>query len=323
MDPISDLTKQIRSSSRIMVRELGFMHSTLAATDYSPSAVHALLEIEQNPPITAAHLVEILGLKKSTVSRLIQKLIHNGEIEESANIADGRLKNLSLTAKGKSLVSDIHRFGQQQVTSALAQLVFKQQQIVAEGMTLYANALKQQRLGQTITSPQSIDIVEGYQSGLIGRMTQMHAEFYFKHANFGDFFERQIATGVSEFINRINEPCNQIWSAVHNNRIVGSIAIDGQDLANSHAHLRWFIIDQECRGMGAGKLLLDKALSFCHAQSFNAIELWTFKGLLAASKLYQQAGFQLVQEQEGTQWGTSVIEQHYIKKFIGCGCSAS
>lgn len=129
------------------------------------------------------------------------------------------------------------------------------------------------------------------------------------------FFEKQIATGVSEFIDRIGEPCNQIWSAVHNNHIVGSIAIDGQDLANSHAHLRWFILDQKYRGMGAGKLLLDKALAFCQMQSFNAVELWTFKGLSAAAKLYQQAGFQLFQEQEGAQWGTSVIEQHYIKNL--------
>jgi hypothetical protein len=39
------LITEIRRSSRLMVRELGFMNSTLAATDYSPSAVHTLLEI--------------------------------------------------------------------------------------------------------------------------------------------------------------------------------------------------------------------------------------------------------------------------------------
>ena len=35
----------IRRSSRLMVRELGFMGSTLASTNYSPSAVHTLVEI--------------------------------------------------------------------------------------------------------------------------------------------------------------------------------------------------------------------------------------------------------------------------------------
>lgn len=188
MNNTIDLTKQIRSASRVMVRELGFMHSTLAATRYSPSAVHALLEVEQNPTITAAQQIEILGLEKSTVSRLIQKLIHNGEIIETINIKDGRLKNLSLTDSGKNLVNHIHLFRQQQVTSALKQLSAKQQHIVAEGLTLYASALKQRRLGQTYNNYQPIDIFEGYRSGLIGRMTQMHAEFYFEYANFGEFF---------------------------------------------------------------------------------------------------------------------------------------
>ena len=36
------LVSEIRVASRLMVRELGFMNTTLAATDYSPSAVHTL-----------------------------------------------------------------------------------------------------------------------------------------------------------------------------------------------------------------------------------------------------------------------------------------
>ena len=42
----ASLINEIRVASRLMVRELGFMNATLAATDYSPSAVHTLLEIE-------------------------------------------------------------------------------------------------------------------------------------------------------------------------------------------------------------------------------------------------------------------------------------
>ncbi|MEO6680028.1 MAG: MarR family transcriptional regulator, partial [Pseudomonas sp.] len=33
----SDLINLVRSASRLMVRELGFMQATLAATDYPPS----------------------------------------------------------------------------------------------------------------------------------------------------------------------------------------------------------------------------------------------------------------------------------------------
>ena len=39
------LVDAIRAASRQMVRELGFLQTTLAATDYPPSAVHTLIEI--------------------------------------------------------------------------------------------------------------------------------------------------------------------------------------------------------------------------------------------------------------------------------------
>ena len=44
--PVADLTliDDIRAASRQMVRELGFMEATLAATAYPPSAVQAILD---------------------------------------------------------------------------------------------------------------------------------------------------------------------------------------------------------------------------------------------------------------------------------------
>ena len=71
----SPLIDEIRTASRLMVRELGFMSATLAATDYSPSAVHTLLEISLRGAMTAAQLVQILGLEKSSVSRMLARLV--------------------------------------------------------------------------------------------------------------------------------------------------------------------------------------------------------------------------------------------------------
>ncbi len=63
--------QDIRAASRLMVRELGFMNQNLAATDYPPSAVHAMLEVEAHGSMAAAQLVQILGLEKSSVSRML------------------------------------------------------------------------------------------------------------------------------------------------------------------------------------------------------------------------------------------------------------
>lgn len=308
------LVEEVRSASRTMVRELGFMRATLAGTDYSPSAVHALLEIEAQGAMTAAQLVQALGLDKSSVSRMVGKLINAGELEETAGDEDGRVKLLSLTEQGKRTVGEIHTFGQMQVTTAMDHLKLSQQQAVAQGLSAYANALKACRVGTAEAMQSPIKISSGYQPGLVGRVAEMHAAFYSKHSGFGQFFESQVATGVAEFAGRLNQPCNRIWAATHNDRIVGSIAIDGQDLGNNEAHLRWFILDDGCRGSGVGRQLLGEAVAFCDQYGFAAIQLWTFKGLDAARRLYESFGFELTHEEQGNQWGTAVTEQQFTRR---------
>nr|WP_256818260.1 GNAT family N-acetyltransferase [Klebsiella pneumoniae] len=67
-------------------------------------------------------------------------------------------------------------------------------------------------------------------------------------------------------------------------KIVGSLAIDGEDLGQQEAHLRWFILDDSCRGSGIGRRLLSEAMAFCDSRQFSSVQLWTFKGLDAARK---------------------------------------
>ncbi|WP_316233641.1 MarR family winged helix-turn-helix transcriptional regulator [Bradyrhizobium sp. SZCCHNPS2010] len=136
------LIDDIRAASRLMVRELGFMEATVAATDYPPSAVHTIIEIGIRGPLTAMQLGEILHLEKSSISRMVRKLIESGELNETADPDDARIKPLSLTAKGRRTLAALHAFGRHQVTSALAPLSERERRVVREGMMLYARALK-------------------------------------------------------------------------------------------------------------------------------------------------------------------------------------
>jgi DNA-binding MarR family transcriptional regulator len=61
-----------------MVRELGFMQTTLAATDYSRRPCTPCWS--WTCALTAAQLVQLLGLEKSSVSRMLAKLAAAGEV---------------------------------------------------------------------------------------------------------------------------------------------------------------------------------------------------------------------------------------------------
>ncbi|UGS41064.1 hypothetical protein G163CM_17650 [Pseudocitrobacter corydidari] len=100
-----------------------------------------------------------------------------------------------------------------------------------------------------------------------------------------------------------------------NDRIVGSVAIDGEELGNNDAHLRWFILDDGCRSSGLGRTLIAEAMAFCVEQRFSSVQLWIFNKLTGAIRLYESFGFKLSKEWEGDQWGNTITEQQFIRKI--------
>jgi DNA-binding MarR family transcriptional regulator/GNAT superfamily N-acetyltransferase len=313
---------QIRATSRHLVRELGFMGGDFAGTDLPPSAVHALIEIEQGG-MTARDLATILRLEKSSVSRMLRKLVEAGDVHEEAGEEDTRTKRLSLTPAGQKRVTDIHAFARAQVSSALGRLSPGQDQTVLHGMRLYAEALLPPHQNEQHQKPQDdkqelgpVEIVTGYRPGIIARITDMHALYYSRTSNFGQTFESRVAGGLAEFCDRLASPKNQIWAAMRDGQLLGSVVIDGEDLGEGIAHLRWFITDDALRGTGAGKRLLDAAMGFVDANDFTETHLWTFSGLNAARHLYETRGFVLAEEYSGNQWGREVLEQRFVRKAV-------
>jgi GNAT superfamily N-acetyltransferase len=158
-----------------------------------------------------------------------------------------------------------------------------------------------------------VSISEGYRAGLIGQVVTLHASTYNRWAGFGSAFECKVAGELADFVMRLDRTENAIWHAAEGDRVLGSIAIDGEDLGEMRAHLRWFIVDPSCRGSGIGRQLLECALEFVDRQRFSETRLWTLKGLEAARVLYEQAGFVLAEEYQGDQWGMSITEQTFVR----------
>jgi DNA-binding MarR family transcriptional regulator/RimJ/RimL family protein N-acetyltransferase len=312
-----DRVESVREASRRLVRELGFMGPSLIGTQLPPSAVHALIEIGQRERLAAWELCEVLNLDKSSVSRMLQKLIRQGELVEVKSGRDARSKLLCLTRQGQKTLEAIHRRARRQVESALCLLAEEGQQAVLAGLSAYADALRRARTGQGLSEGRRIDLYVGYHPGAIGRIAELHGRFYAKERGFGSFFEAKVAQGVAEFASRLEKPMNGLWLAVENERILGSVAVDGEDLGGGTAHLRWFILDESLRGQGWGRRLLGEAVAFCDRLGFARTRLWTLEGLEAARHLYEAAGFTLKESFTGSQWGKDVTEQVFQRNRGG------
>lgn len=169
------------------------MSPTLANTQLSPSSVHALLEINSSNEMTATILGHVLNLEKSSVSRMVKKLVEQNLVEEELSSGDKREKFLGLTEEGRSMVSNINSWADQQVEGTLAKLPNPEAdaKTVLEGIKAYAEAWRARRLDTSLsppsksltepqkpTLPQDISIKRGYQPGILARCLEMHMSYY-------------------------------------------------------------------------------------------------------------------------------------------------
>ena len=307
------LIEDIRAASRKLVREFGFLEKPIAGTDLSGSGVHAIIEIGLTPGLTAKELGARLKLEKSTISRLLKSLETRCEIVQTQSKTDGRAFQLHLTPKGKETWIAINRFGDNQARTALANITGVDTATIANALTSYAQALGSD-VSNAAPDETQFPVVEGYQTGMIGDISALHARTHGPIVGMGPAFESVVSQAMAGFMPRIDRPMNNSWSVLENEAVIGTITIDGEDLGNNIAHLRWFILSERLRGKGLGKVLLNKALAHCDRLGFDEIHLWTLKGLDAARALYEKNGFDLAEEYLGDQWGREVMEQKFIRK---------
>lgn len=155
------------------------------------------------------------------------------------------------------------------------------------------------------------DIVYGYKAGLIGRVAQLHGEYYDKYWNFTQYFEGKVACEMAFFMNSYDKSKDITISVYTKNILQGSITIQSNPTNEKEAQLRWFIVSEEFQGQGIGDYLMKEAMHFCEQCHYSYIYLWTFQGLDSAKKLYEKYGFSIKHSQEGNQWGTTVQEVCY------------
>lgn len=146
----------------------------------------------------------------------------------------------------------------------------------------------------------SIEIINGYLPGAIGRITELHATYYAQNWGLERYFEAKVAAELAAFFTNFMPERDGAWLACDRERIVGGIFIDGSETMGEGARLRWFILDPAYQGQGLGNRLMSEAVSFCQQKGFRRIHLTTFAGLESARHLYDKYGFQVCAEADGS-----------------------
>ena len=95
------------------------------------------------------------------------------------------------------------------------------------------------------------------------------------------------------------------WIAEKDGQNVGSVFLVKE--SDQVAKLRLLIVDPKARGLGIGKRLVAECTRFARQAGYKKITLWTNSVLLAARKIYQQAGYKLVKEEKHHSFGHDLV----------------
>ena len=302
-----DRISAVRAFNRFYTRKLGVLDQQLLKSPFSLSEARVLYELATRENLAAKEIGIELGLDPGYLSRIIQNFDDKGLITRKPLPADRRQYRLSLTAKGRQAFARVDRSSHDDVAAMLATLPRGDRQRLIEAM-----AVIERLLGATRDAPRTA-ILREPRPGDMGWVVQSHGSLYASEYGFDASFEGLVAEIAAKFLNSFDASRERCWIAELDGAQVGSVFLVRH--SDDVAKLRLLLVDPAGRGQGLGKRLVAECISFAQACGYRKITLWTQSILLAARRIYQDAGFELVATEPHRSFGQSLIGETWEREL--------
>lgn len=288
----------VRRFNRFYTRQIGALQEHLLQAEFSLTETRILYELGASTGLKSAELCQLLGLDAGYVSRVIGGFEKQGLIGKTRSASDARASQIQLTDAGRSVLASLELAAREEVVHMLQGLPEPQQEHLTQAMKRI-----QALLGDTDSSYLLRDPV----SGDMGIVVQQQARLYAREYGWNSEFEALVADIVAKYLREFDASCERCWIAEKDAAVIGSVFVVRHD--QTTAKLRMLYVDASARGLGIGKRLLEESLRFARDAGYQRMILWTTDVLGDARRLYQKAGFQLVEEERVQSFGKELGSQ--------------
>lgn len=291
--------ESVRRFNRFYTRQIGVLNEGLLKSQFSLTEVRVLYELAHCEQSTATELCKELGLDAGYMSRLLQTFKKRGLIESKPAESDARQSVLRLTKHGQTMFASLNARASQEIRTMLADLSTTDQGRLIEAMHTIEQVLGAQP-EHTVPC-----VLRPHQSGDMGWVVHRHGVVYAQEYGWNEEFEALVASVTAEFIQKYDPKRERCWIAEQEGQIIGSVFLVKK--SKTVGKLRLLLVEPQARGLGLGSRLVKECIRFARQAGYRKITLWTNSVLLAARRIYEREGFQLVHEEPHHSFGHDLI----------------
>jgi DNA-binding MarR family transcriptional regulator/GNAT superfamily N-acetyltransferase len=297
----------VRRFNRFWTRRIGVLREGYLESPFSLTEVRVLYELAHREETTASELGNELGLDAGYLSRILRGFEERGLIAKKLSETDGRRSLLRLTERGREAFVPLDARAREDVGEMLDDLtVAEQDRLVGAMRTI-------ERLLGARPEPKVPYLLRQHEPGDMGWVVHRHGVLYAREYGWDERFEALVARIVADFVDYYDPAKERCWIAEMDGEIVGCVFV--VKASDTVAKLRLLLVEPEARGLGLGTRLVEECIRFARSRGYERLTLWTNSVLDAARHIYEEKGFELVEEEEHHSFGKDLVGQNWELKL--------
>ena len=308
-----DQVHAVRAFSRFYTGIIGLLDEGLLDTPHPLPEARVLFELGQQDRTDVVDLRQALGVDGGYLSRLLSRMEGNGLLARERSARDGRRQVVALTGPGQAAYRTLNERSAAQVGELLAKVDDPGRRRLVAAMRDVESILGgAERAATTV-------VVRPARSGDYGWVVQRHGKLYAQEYGWDETFEALVARIVADFVDaRHADPelakRTAAWVAEVDGAPAGCILCTQKD--DETAQLRLLLVDRSARGKGVGGKLVDECIRFARGAGYERMMLWTNSVLVEARRIYERAGFELVDEEPHHSFGHDLVGQNFALDLV-------